>query len=201
MNEQNFYPKFKTFSRLFLKQQFFFQTQGYKINVLYVIKKCTNKAFSMMCRRDWIRFDQHKKKFHFWSTCCTFKKTLDFLPFFQDFTSIFQTFSRSGKLPGQFQEFSRIQDSVRTLIMYNLKLLNTNVFKYCFRPPFEQSLILSSWSRRRKAGSSRIASNLRGRCSPNFLTSQSCYLSSNWFFLVRASIYWKTGGHNRALAQ
>ena len=52
MNEQNFYTKFKTFSRLFLKQQFFFQTQGYKISVLYVIKKRTNKAFSMMCRQD-----------------------------------------------------------------------------------------------------------------------------------------------------
>ena len=51
MNEQIFYPKFKTFSRLFLKQ-FFFQTKGYKIQVLYVIKKRTNKAFSMMCGRD-----------------------------------------------------------------------------------------------------------------------------------------------------
>ena len=25
--------------------------------------------------------------------------------------------------------------------MYNLKLLNYNVFKFCFRPPFEQSLV------------------------------------------------------------
>ena len=38
-----------------------------------------------------------------------------FLPFFQDFICIFQTFSRSGKLLGKFQDFLRIQDSVRTL--------------------------------------------------------------------------------------
>ena len=34
-----------------------------------------------------------------------FQKTQDFLPFFQDFTSIFQTFPRSGKLLGKFQDF------------------------------------------------------------------------------------------------
>ena len=34
----------------------------------------------------------------------TFKTTQDFLPFFQDFISIFQTFSRSGKLLGKFQD-------------------------------------------------------------------------------------------------
>ena len=35
----------------------------------------------------------------------TLKKTQDFLPFFQDFSSIFQTFSRSEKLLGKFQDF------------------------------------------------------------------------------------------------
>ena len=44
------------------------------------------------------------------------KKTSRLLPFFPDLTSIFQTFSRSGKLhcKFQFKAFSRIQDSVQT---------------------------------------------------------------------------------------
>ena len=46
-----------------------------------------------------------KKNFSLCSTCCSFKKNQDFLRFFQDFTSIFQTFSRSGKLLGKFQDF------------------------------------------------------------------------------------------------
>ena len=51
------------------------------------------------------------------------------------------------------------------------------------RPPCEQSLLLSfSLLRRRKVGSARIPSTLWSRRSPNFWTSQSCFLSSNRFF-------------------
>ena len=161
-----------------------------------MIKKCTNKAFSMTCRRDWIRFDQHKKKFHLWNTCCSFQKNSRlFYHFFKTLPLFSRLFPGLENCRANFKNFSRIQDSVRTLIMYNLKLLNTNVFKFCFRPPFEQSLFLSSWSRRRKAGSSCIVSNLRGRRSSNFWTSQSCYLSSNWFFFsasIHLSINWWT---------
>ena len=58
-------------------------------------------------------------------------------------------------------------------------------------PCKEQSLLLfPSWARTRKGGSAWIMSNLWGRCSPNFRTSQSCSLSSNWFFRVQASVYW-----------
>ena len=149
--------------------------------------KRTNKASSMTCRRDWIRFDQHKKKFHLWSTCCSFQKNSKLFTIFSRLSLFFQTFSRSEKLPGQFQEFFK-NSTLYEPWLYNLRLLNTNVFKFCFRPPFEQSLFLSSWSRRRKAGSSCITSNLWGCRSPNFWTSQSCYLSSNWFFLVGASV-------------
>ena len=48
---------------------------------------------------DWIRFDQNKKK--------TFKKKIyisRLFTIFQDFTSIFQTFSKSGKLLGKFED-------------------------------------------------------------------------------------------------
>ena len=175
MHVQIIYPKFTTFSRLFLKQQFFSRRKVIKY-MYYMWSKRTNKASSMTCRWDWIRFDQHKKNFTCEALVVAFKKTQDFLPFFQDFPSIFQTFSRSGKLPGQFQEFFK-NSTLYEPWLYNLRLLNTNVFKFCFRPPFEQSLFLSSWSRRRKAGSSCIASNLWGCHSPNF-----------WTFLVRASV-------------
>ena len=43
-----------------------------------------------------------------------------------------------------------------------------------------------------------LGSNLWGRRSPNFWTSQSCSHSSNWFIWVRASVYWSTDGHNQA---
>ena len=50
-----------------------------------------------------MRFDQNQKNI----TCealVAFKKTQD-LPFFQDLTSTFHTFSRSGKFLGKFQDF------------------------------------------------------------------------------------------------
>ena len=40
--------------------------------------------------------------------------------------------------------------------------------------------------------------NLGDRRSPNFWTSQSCSLSSNWFIWVRPSVYRSTDGHNQA---
>ena len=65
-------------------------------------------------------------------------------------------------------------------------------------PLCEQTLLLSSSWLRGKGGSARIASNLWGRRSPNFWTSQSCFfLSSNWFFirvLERLSITFMPNG-------
>ena len=61
-------------------------------------------------KREWIRFDQHTHtQKHLickaLSVHVTLKKRKDFLPFFQDFNSISQTFSRSEKLLGKFQDF------------------------------------------------------------------------------------------------
>ena len=44
-----------------------------------------------------------------------FKKTQGFLPYFQDFNSIFQTFPGLENSWENLKTFSRIQDSVRTL--------------------------------------------------------------------------------------
>ena len=49
------------------------------------------------------------------------KKTQDILPFFQDFVSIFQTFSRSGKLLGKYQDFYK-----------NSRLCGKTVRQMCF---------------------------------------------------------------------
>lgn len=53
------------------------------------------------------KISQTQKKFHLRSTCCSFqkKKIQSFYHFFQDFTSILQTFSSSGKLLDKLQDF------------------------------------------------------------------------------------------------
>ena len=48
--------------------------------------------------------------------------------------------------------------------------------------PCEHSLVLSSWSRKRKEGSVWITSSLWNHRSPSFWTRQSYVLSSNWIF-------------------
>ena len=64
--------------------------------------------------------------------------------------------------------------------------------------PWEQSLLLSFSLLRRKVGSARIASTLWSRRSPNFWTSQSCFLSSNRFFQCERPFSDKTDGYNWA---
>ena len=48
------------------------------------------------------------------------KKNSRLFTIFPDFISIFQTFSRSGKLLANFKTFSRIQNSVQTLRVVRL---------------------------------------------------------------------------------
>ena len=180
MNVQIFLSKIQVFFQAFSTTTIFFRLKVIKYMYCMWSTNAGTKLFPWRVGKI-----ENTKKFHLWSTCCSFQKTQDFLPFFQ-VPDFFQVWKIAGPISRIFQELKTLYEPW----LYNLKLLNTNVFKFCFRPPFEQSLFLSSWSRRRKAGSSCIASNLRGRRSPNFWTSQSCYLSSNWFFLVRASIYW-----------
>ena len=74
-----------------------------------------------------MRFDQHEKNI----TCAAlvaFKKTQHFFPFFQDLTSIFHSFSRSGKFLGKFQDFfknSRLCTNTEILSLVNTLMLNT----------------------------------------------------------------------------
>ena len=54
--------------------------------------------------------------------------------------------------------------------------------------PCKQSLLFSSWVRKRKRGSASITCSLWGRRSLNFWTRQSCFPSSN--FWVQAFVHW-----------
>ena len=60
-------------------------------------------------------------------------------------------------------------------------------------PPF-----VFFFTEERKGGSAWIASTLWSRRSPNFWTSQSCFLSSNWFFQCEHPFSDKTDGYNWA---
>ena len=53
------------------------------------------------------------------------------------------------------------------------------------KKPYKQSRLLPSWIRWKKGGSAWFASSLWSRRNTKFLTSQSCFLSSNWLFRVR----------------
>ena len=78
------------------------------------LKKRRKKAFSMTCRRDWIRFDKHEKNFTCEGHVVPFKKRR-LLPFFQDFPSMFQHFPCLENCWANFKTFSTIQDTERTL--------------------------------------------------------------------------------------
>ena len=56
-----------------------------------------------------------------------FKKTQDFLPFFQDFTSIFQTFPGSGKLLGKFRDFFKNPRLCTNPAVFNLDTVIHNI--------------------------------------------------------------------------
>ena len=109
-------------SRLFPKHEHIFPDS--RLSNRWSKETCKNagtiNAFSWCSANIWVKLNKiwpKWKKFTFKTLVVALKiKTQDFLPFFPDFISIFQTFSRSGKLLGKFQVFfSRIQDSVRTL--------------------------------------------------------------------------------------
>ena len=100
-------PKLKTFSRLFFQNNtFFFQTRGYQNVINRNLKDEGTKLFS------WCPANVQARLNKIWpiEKNCTHKapsvaveekiKTI-----FPNFLSIFQTFSRSGKLLGKFQDF------------------------------------------------------------------------------------------------
>ena len=97
-------PKFKTFSRLYSKTKISF----FRLKVIkYMINRDLKKrwcATSIRARlnKTWTK---RKKLTYKVLVVALKKKTQDFLSFFPDFISIFQTFSRSGKLLGKFQDF------------------------------------------------------------------------------------------------
>ena len=95
---------FQTFSQ---NNNFFSRLNVIKQAINIALKKAGTKLFSLCTvnvrGQDWIRFDKNNKKIHLKSNCC-FENTQTFYHV-PDFISIFQTFSRSGKLLGKFQDF------------------------------------------------------------------------------------------------
>ena len=82
-----------------------------------------------------------KKNFtSLWSTCCSFQKNSRLFTIFSRlylyFPDFFQVWKIARPISRIFQEFKTLYEPW----LYNLKLLNINVFKFCFRPPLEQSL-------------------------------------------------------------
>ena len=94
----------RLFPVFFPKQKFLFQ--GWRLSNRWSIQtlKSRNKAFLsrplQTYGRDWTRFDQHKKEKYTCEALSHFFKTI-----FPDFISLFQTFSRSGKLLAKFRGF------------------------------------------------------------------------------------------------
>ena len=75
------------------------------------LKKTQEKGFFHDMQARLNKIWQTRKTFLLWSTCCSFQKKEDFYHFYL----YFPAFSMSGKLLGKFQDFSTIQDTVRTL--------------------------------------------------------------------------------------
>ena len=96
------------------------------------VRELWNFSFSAMkCLhygKDWKEFDYRK------NTCRTFKKNFGLFTIFPDFISIFQTFSRCGKLLCKFQDFSK--NSVWTLCnnMGHYRCRNTFIVWFTTRP-------------------------------------------------------------------
>ena len=116
------------------------------------------------------------------------------------FFSGYSDFPLSSKSDIWFALICRFQFTVSP----NRSFLNSHGWtrsnmKWRLTTPCEQSLLLSfSLLRRRKVGSARIASTVWSRRSPNFWTSQSCFLSSNRFFQCERPFFDKTDGYNWA---
>ena len=74
------------------------------------LKKRRKKAFSMTCRRDWIRFDKHEKLV---KDMLYLSKKEDFYHFFKTFplfSSIFHVWKIAGQILRLFQQFKTLKE-------------------------------------------------------------------------------------------
>ena len=95
----------RLFPDFFQNNNFFFQTQGYQIGDQKMKEQSFFHDALQTCRRDWIRFDQHKKNFTCKALIVTFKKKKPRL------CTPFKTLSllyKLGKLLGKFEDFFKI---------------------------------------------------------------------------------------------
>ena len=103
----------RLFPDFFQNNNFFFQTQGYQIGDQKMKEQSFFHDALQTCRRDWIRFDQHKKKFTCKALIVTFKKkNQDFVPL----SRLYLYFTNLENCWGNLKTFSRFEDSVRTLL-------------------------------------------------------------------------------------
>ena len=109
----------RLFPDFFQNNNLFFQTQGYQIadRKRPLKKKRRNKAFSQTCRRDWIRFDQHEKKFTSEGLLVRLsKKRKTFYHFFKTlplFSRLFPGLENAGQISRLFQEFKTLYEPCR----------------------------------------------------------------------------------------
>ena len=125
---------FTGFAHIFgSKIQVFFQTQGYQKGEQETLKRQEQSVINdalQLYRWDWIRFDQKEKNFTYKAVVVAFKI---FNHFFPDFISIFQTFSRTGKLLSKFQDcmnpiFLPLKSVWKSILLTALSLEDLNSF-------------------------------------------------------------------------
>ena len=128
IQNSSFFPDF------FQNNNFFLQTQGYQIGEQETLKRQEQSVMNdalQTYRWDWIRFDQKEKNFPYKAVVVAFKKT--FNHFFPAFISIFQTFSRTGKLLSKFQDcmnpiFLPLKSVWKSILLTALSLEDLNSF-------------------------------------------------------------------------
>ena len=100
----------RLFPDFFQNNNFFFQTQGYQIGDQKMKEQSFFHDALQTCRRDWIRFDQHKKNFTCKALIVTFKKKTKTLYPFQDFLSTLQTWKTAGEIWRLFQDLKTLYE-------------------------------------------------------------------------------------------
>ena len=111
----------RLFPDLFPNNNFFFRTSGSQIGSINRDLKTQEQKLFLWCAANiWARINkiwQKQKKFTYKALVVSLKKNSRLFHSFADVISIFQTFPGLENNWTNFKTFSRIQDSVRTLVI------------------------------------------------------------------------------------
>ena len=125
-------PKFESFATFFQSNNFFFQTQGrWSTEILRMQEQ---SFFIVRCKHtgkfEWITFEQNEENFISKALLVALeKKNSRPITIFPDFISIFQTFSRCGKLLGKLHDF--FKNSILCTNPVNRKVSAKVTFQFC----------------------------------------------------------------------